>query len=204
VTEDTGDETRSQLRVASGVKLVAIYGGSFDPPHVSHVLCAAYVLSTAHVDELWVMPAFDHPLSKEAHAGYEDRVRMCELAFSDLARVRVSRLESELGDGPSHTLSTVEALEARFPRHRFRLVIGADILDETHLWHRFDRIAELAPPIVVGRMGFPIPDGIEVALPEVSSTDIRARLAEGRTVAGLVPAAVRSYVDEHGLYGRSQ
>jgi nicotinate-nucleotide adenylyltransferase len=192
--EDTETGLRREVTVA------AFYGGSFDPPHVSHVLCAAYVLSTELVDELWVMPAFDHPLGKRFHAPYEDRLAMAELAFADLRRVRVSRLESELDGGPSRTLTTVEALKERHPDTRFRLVIGADILDETHLWHRFDRIAELAPPLVVGRMGFPIPDGVEIALPEVSSTEIRTRLAEGRTVSGLVPAAVRNYIGDHDLY----
>lgn len=179
--------------------VVALYGGTFDPPHVAHVMCAAYVLATAMVDRLWVMPAYEHPLSKRPSASYEDRLAMCALAFADLRRVEVSRLEAQLG-GTSHTLDTLEALRKRSPRTRFRLVIGADILEETALWHRFDRIAELAPPIVVGRAGFPLPPGVEVALPEVSSTEIRDRLREGRPVSGLVPGSVLEFLEGKGLY----
>jgi len=187
------------------VKVIAVYGGSFDPPHVAHVLCAAYVLSAEAVDEVLVVPTFSHALGKEPGASFEHRFRMAELAMGELPRARVSRIEEELG-GKSRTLTTLEALQKRHPDATFRLVIGADILAETHLWHRWDRVAELAPPIVIGRPGVANdqddehPDDRPLARPEVSSTDIRARLAEGRPVDGLVPTVVAEYARRHGLY----
>ncbi|MBW2464430.1 MAG: nicotinate (nicotinamide) nucleotide adenylyltransferase [Deltaproteobacteria bacterium] len=184
------------------MKAIAVYGGSFDPPHVAHVLCAAYVLSTAAVDEVLVVPTFSHALDKEPGAPFEHRFRMAELAMGELPRARVSRIEEELG-GKSRTLTTLEALRARHPDATFRLVIGADILAETHRWHRWDRVVELAPPIVIGREGVAdVEADVDhtLAMPEVSSTDIRARLAEGRPVDGLVPTVVADYVRRHGLY----
>src|SRR4051812_6330106 len=104
---------------------IALFGGSFNPPHVAHQLACAYVLATArpHVDELWMVPTFKHPFDKQL-APYADRVAMCELAARPFDRVTVSRIEEELG-GDSFTLRTVEELKRRHPRDQFALVIGA-------------------------------------------------------------------------------
>lgn len=174
-------------------------GGSFDPPHVGHVLLAAYALAVGELDRLLVVPAFEHPLGKQSSAGYEHRFRMCELAVGDLRRIEVSRIEQELG-GASRTLRTLEELERRLPDARLRLVVGADILPQTPQWHRWDRIREIAPPLVIGRAGYEPPEGCPVELPEVSSTEIRRRLAADRRTDGLVPIAVERYIDDNRLY----
>ena len=85
---------------------IALFGGSFDPPHVGHLLAAAYVLATEPVDELWFVPVFGHPLGKRIHAPFEHRAGSSELAVADmgLARARVSRVESELGVGSAFML----------------------------------------------------------------------------------------------------
>ena len=85
---------------------VAIFGGSFNPPHVAHVLAVTYVLATEDLDEILVVPCFRHPFAKEL-APFEDRFAMCELAMAWLPKVTVSRVEQELG-GESRTLRTVE------------------------------------------------------------------------------------------------
>jgi nicotinate-nucleotide adenylyltransferase len=185
---------------ADATETVAIFGGSFDPPHTSHVMLAAYVLATAPVGRMLVVPTWQHALDKAAAAAFEHRQRMCEIAFADIRRVEVSDVERRLG-GRSYTLHTLEALGRELGGASMRLVMGADILEETHRWHRFDRIAQIAPPIVVGRMGYPPPDPeVPVLLPEISSTDVRERIARGAPCHGLVPAAVLRYVEQHGLY----
>ncbi len=183
--------------------MIAVFGGSFDPPHVSHVLCVSYVLAAEDVDEVLVIPTFDHALDKEASAPFEHRFAMTELAMRDFKRVRLSRIEAERG-GKSRTLDTLEALGERHPDATLRLVVGADILDETDRWYRWERIVELAPPIVVGRGGYDAPRPDAVTLPEVSSTELRRRLGAGESVAGLIPAAVASYVRAHGLYAENR
>lgn len=185
----------------SAGETIAIFGGSFDPPHAAHVMLAAYVLAVAEVDRLLVVPNWRHPLGKRACSTFEDRFRMCELAFVDLRRVEISRIEEELG-GPSLTLRTVEELRRRMPDAALRLVIGADILGEADRWHRFDRVAELAPPLVVRRSGHPTGgwDVLPVELPPIRSTEIRDRLAAGESVEGLVPRAVLRHASKHGLY----
>ncbi len=177
---------------------IALYGGSFNPPHVAHQMACLFVLETQEVNQLWVVPTFHHAFAKEL-APFEDRFRMCELAFAAVGeRVRVSRVEAELARPKSRTLETLEELSRRYPGARFRLVVGADILAERDKWHRWDAIEALAPPIVLGRRGYPGPGDLQ--LPEVSSTEVRARLARGESALPLVPRAVMNYIAERGLY----
>lgn len=178
---------------------VGVYGGSFNPPHVAHVLAVSYVLATQAVDRVLVVPAYDHPLGKHL-APFVHRRAMCEAALGDLRRVEVSSIESEL-DAPSRTLFTLRALSAKHPTWRLRLIIGSDILDERDKWYAWDEIVALAPPIVLGRLGHPHPEAPMALLPEVASRDLRARIAAGEDVSALVPRAVTAYIRAHGLYG---
>ena len=179
---------------------LAIFGGSFDPPHIGHVLAAAWVLSSVPLSKLLIVPTFRHPFQK-AMAPYEHRLHMCELAFAPLRCVEISRIEEELG-GESLTLRTLEELHRRTPDIRMRLVIGSDVLAETSKWHAFERVAELAPPLVVGRAGHD--GGGSYTLPPISSTEVRRRLRASEDVEDLVPHAVAEYVRTHGLYGDGQ
>ena len=185
-------------------KSVAIYGGSFDPPHVSHVLAAVYALKVGGFDQLLVVPVFEHAFHKQL-TPFEHRLRMCELAFAGLEGVLVSPVERELLT-PSLTLRTLEHLTAAHPDWSLRLLVGSDVLSETSKWHAFERISALAPPYVVARPGYAHPDAQALPLPDVSSTRIRDALSKERAasdkafVANNLPSAVLSYIDQHGLY----
>jgi nicotinate-nucleotide adenylyltransferase len=130
---------------------------------------------------------------------------MCELAFSSLRPLSVSRIESELPT-PSRTLFTLQALTARYPGAELRLVVGADVVSESKKWHAFDAVIRLAPLFVVGRGGQPALGASGFELPPVSSTHIRelfANRADVRAAAELrelVPAAVLAYAEEQRLY----
>ena len=185
---------------------VALFGGSFNPPHAAHQLVALYVLETQPVDELWFVPTYMHPFGK-ALADYAHRVAMCELAAAALGpRAVVSRAEEELARRPgfvaSRTLDLVEHLAA--PGRELRLVIGSDILGETQKWHRWSDVVARAPLIVVGRAGHPLPAGsvaTDVTMPEISASRIRDQLAHGGSgAAGLVPRDVLRYIAQHHLY----
>ncbi len=179
---------------------IALLGGSFDPPHVAHVMAAWWALATQGVSEVWLLPSYRHPFGK-ALAPFEDRVRMCELATSAIRGAHVCTAEAELADDPlvGKTARTLEHLAAKHPAYRFALVVGADILPDTDKWYRWDRVKELARVIVVGREGHPPVPGAPT-LPRISSTEIRARIARGEEVTGLVPEKVRRFVEERGLY----
>lgn len=188
---------------------VALFGGSFNPPHVAHQMVALYVLETQPVDELWFVPTYAHPFGK-ALVDYEHRIAMCELAAAALGpRAQVSRAEAELAARPgfvtSHTLDLVD--HAIAAGHAPRLVIGADIVHDAARWHRWDDVVARAPPIVVGRSGHALPPGAgvvgpaAVTMPEISATHIRDLLARGDSgAAGLVPRDVLRYIAHHHLY----
>lgn len=179
---------------------VAIFGGSFNPPHVAHVLAIAWVLATEDLDRLVVVPTFQHPFAKPLER-YDDRVKMCELAVAWIPRVSVSRVEEELG-GESRTIRTLEHLATEHPDWSMRLVMGADLVLEVDKWFRFDRIRELAPPLVLGRAGFHGPGVPEVVLPAVSSSAVRARIERGKweELRALVPRVVLEHIRAHRLY----
>ena len=180
---------------------VAVFGGSFNPPHVAHVLACALVLATEDVDRLLVVPAYKHPFAKTL-APFEDRAAMCELAMSGMPRVEVSRVEAALG-GESRTLRTLSHLAAEHPDWAMRLVIGADILAEAPRWFGFDAIEKLAPPIVLGRASVTAAGAGPSLLPAVSSTQVREAIGRGAwdEAARLVPRTVLAYVRAMGLYG---
>jgi nicotinate-nucleotide adenylyltransferase len=177
---------------------VAIFGGSFNPPHLAHQMAALYVLETASVDELWLVPAVRHAFGKTL-APFADRLAMCEAAAAALGpRVRVSAIERDLGD-ESRTLRTVRRLQQDHPGTAFSLVIGADLLAEVPSWFGGTELQRTVPFIVVGRAGFAGPEA-PVALPAVSSRQVRAALAAGGDVRALVPRAVLDYISAHNLY----
>jgi nicotinate-nucleotide adenylyltransferase len=182
------------------VTVVGVFGGSFNPPHVAHVLAAAYALSVGAVDEVLVVPVFRHPFAKEL-APFDDRLRMCELAFSLLPSVRVSAVERELG-GESLTLHTVEHLRRAHPEWSLRLLIGSDVVPELDKWHRWSDVARLAPPFVLQRAGSAGARGSRALLPDVSSTEVRALFARGDDdeLGRLVPRQVVAYARGAGLY----
>ena len=177
---------------------IAVYGGTFDPPHVGHAMVAAWLRWTDRCDEAWIVPVRGHPFGKDA-APYEERVALCEAAFAGIPGVRISTIERDL-PLPSYTVDTLGALARRHPEHAFRLVVGADVLAEVDRWRDWAGIVRAYPPIVVGRQGFPLPPGA-IPFPAVSATEVRARAARGEPIDHLVSAAIVGRVRE--LYGGS-
>ena len=166
---------------------------------MGHVLSVAWTLAAGGIDEVWIVPTWKHVFGKEHGATFEERMTMCELAFASLRGVEVLEVERRLG-GVSRTLRTLVALEEEHHDTVFRLLIGADVLPTTDRWHRWDEVVRVAPPLVIGRQGYPVPEGCPISIPNINSTDIRTGLANASDVAGLVPTSVIDYIRAHGLY----
>jgi nicotinate-nucleotide adenylyltransferase len=180
-------------------EVIAVYGGSFNPPHLAHQMACLAVLETEPVDRIVMVPCFRHAFGKQL-APYQDRVEMCRMAaalFGGL--VEVSTIESELGAEANRTYHTLSALKAREPSASLRLLVGADVLGEKDKWYRWDDVVAMAPLIVVGREGA-LGGAHAFQLPAISSTDVRARLARGESAEPLVPRSVLDYIAERGLY----
>jgi len=180
---------------------IALFGGSFDPPHVGHLLAATYVLATEPIGELWFVSVNEHPFGKKLAAPFEHRAELCEAMIADagLRRARVSRLEAEIG-GEVRTVDLLEHLKAKHPQDSFALVVGSDLAAERSQWKRFDRVQELARIVELRRGGFQ--GGAGAILPEVSSTQVRALLASGGDASRLVPADVLRRIRAAGTYLR--
>lgn len=190
---------------SQAVSRIALFGGSFNPPHAGHLLVAAWILATERADEVWMLPTAHHPFGK-ALAPFESRVAMLHGGFASLgARVRVCEIEAER-EGPSFTVDTVAALRTRHPEHHFLLVVGTDILAESPKWKEFDRLKTLVELLPVRRAGVegsePDPDPAHPTplFPPISSSEVRARLARGESVDGLVPAGVLQEITRRKLF----
>ncbi|MDY0059344.1 MAG: DUF2520 domain-containing protein [Myxococcota bacterium] len=182
------------------VSEVALFGGSFDPPQIAHLLVGAYILGS-RPGELWLMPSAHHPFGKRL-VPFTQRLRLCQRLAELLGpRARVTPIEEELG-GSGRTIDTLRELQRRHPGQAFRLVIGSDILGERHAWKSWDEVCRLAPPILIGREGYPVPPGFtpEITLPGISSTEVRRRLTTGEPLDGLVPFPIIQEIQKLGLY----
>lgn len=179
---------------------VALFGGSFNPPHVVHGMVCLYLLQTGCA-QVWVVPTYAHAFAK-ALAPFEDRLRMCERLVEPLGgRVRVLDIEASLSS-PSYTVDTVRALRRAHPGVAFQWVVGSDILGELPRWKDVDALKQLVDFRVLHRGGYGAPPG-ELSFPELSSTAIRQALARGESPSGLLPGPVLTYIRERGLYGAS-
>ena len=191
---------------------MALFGGSFNPPHVAHQMVALWALETQPVDEVWFVPVFKHAFNKDLEP-FEHRVEMTRLAaarFGAAAKVVDAEKDNESGRTYDLLLELTTGATADASR-TFRLLVGTDILAESHKWHRWDDVIAMAPLMVIARAGH-LPAGHETtfAAPSISSTQIRELLSETTPmvergpahdeVASLLPASVLRYIDAHGLY----
>ena len=179
---------------------VALLGGSFNPPHVGHLMAATYVHATQGVDEVWLMPSWQHPFGKQMEA-FEHRVAMCDAMCRETSGwLKTTTIEREEGL-TGRTVDTLALLVARYPDVRWSLIIGSDILRDLPHWKDFHRIQEMARVIVLYRAGYPAPDTVGPPLAEVSSSQVRDMLSRGVEPSELVPAGVLAQARASGLYG---
>jgi nicotinate-nucleotide adenylyltransferase len=167
---------------------VAVYGGSFNPPHVGHGMVAAWLGWTKTVDAVWFMPTGVHAFGKTL-LPFVDRLAMCEALAKDVGSwVGVTDIERDV-KGTSYSIDSLVALRNKFPEHSFRFVVGADVLPDLPKWKDWEVIEREFHPIIVGRDGYENPKG-SVVFPGVSSSDIRDRLASNQPISSLVSASV--------------
>lgn len=187
---------------------LGIYGGSFDPPHLGHLLTASDACERLALDRLVWVPAGVQPLKAGlARATPAQRLAMVRLLTAGDARFEVDPVEIER-DGLSYTVDTVAAYAARYPDAERFLLVGADVPGSFHLWKEPDRIRSLATLAVLERAadgaGTGVPAEGMLRLPtrrvDVSSTEIRARLADGRSIHGFVPESVARFIEAERLY----
>ena len=182
---------------------IGLYGGSFDPPHVAHVMAVHYALMVGNLDMVWVLPCWDHSFGKEM-TPYHQRVEMARHAFGDFdpGVVTISSLEGAIQ--ATCTWDLLEYLKVEQPHNDFVLIIGEDNWRDRHEWKHWDAVNEaLAGIIVVGRQGVEGGGGVSgIQLPDISSTQARRAVRDGDWVllTTIVPSGVLSYIDGFSLY----
>lgn len=188
------------------MKKVGILGGTFNPPHIGHLLVANEVRHALDLDEVRLMPTAVPPhKTAPGDATAAQRLRMVELAVADMDGLVVSQFEVERG-GISYTYDTMEQLTTLEPENDFYFIIGGDMIDLLPEWHRIEELVTLVHLVGVGRPGtigatnFPI---IHVDIPQIdlSSTLIRQRFVDKGSVQLLIPPTVEAFIRKEGLYG---
>ena len=180
---------------------VGVFGGTFDPVHVGHLAIANAALDELGLDRVYFIPARRSPLKQAGPiVGGEDRLAMLTAATAGEPRFRVSSVELDRKT-PSFTVDTLEALR---DEGELFLILGSDAYADFHRWHEPERIRGLATVVLAARPGAPnAPSGVRMLdspLMDISSRELRARAARGRSLRYLVPEAVLRYIEEHRLY----
>lgn len=198
------------LTVSPSDRRIGLFGGSFNPPHIAHLLVAEFVREQFDLDRVLWIANFQSPLKRvEDVAPAHHRVAMTRLAIDGNERFRLSNIEIDRG-GVSYTIDTIRTLQDAHPQVDFRLIVGSDSLADFEEWREPEEILERVRLIVFRRPGTEqtapfagTEDRTEFAdapLLELSGTVIRNRIHAGKSIRYMVPDPVRSYVDEHDLY----
>jgi nicotinate-nucleotide adenylyltransferase len=195
---------------------IGILGGTFNPPHLGHLICAQEAYLQLELDRVTLIPARIPPHKRvEEEPGPDHRLELCRAAVREDDRFDVSDVEI-LRDGPSYTVDTLELLRSREPESELFLIVGGDIAAGLPKWREPERVLSLATLAVAGRRGTSRADVDEALtglaggdrarffqMPTigVSSTVLRRRVHAGEPIRYYVPDAVVGYIDRHRLYG---
>ncbi len=198
---------------------VGLLGGTFNPPHLGHLVCAQEAYLQLDLEQvLWIPARLPPHKPVDDEPGIEHRLALCGLAIDGDARFAVCDLESRR-EGPSYTIDTLEELHSQMPDSEFFLIVGADVAAGFAEWREPRRVLELATVAVAERPGTSravvedvfgrLADSSKSCvfeMPEIgiSSTMLRDRVRSGESTDYLMPEAVRRYIDEHHLYRGNQ
>jgi len=188
---------------------IGVFGGTFDPPHVGHLVAAVEARHRLNLDRVLLVVA-NHPWQKEGERPItpaEHRLAMVEAAVDGVEGLQASALEIRRG-GPSFTADTLAELGEKEPGAELFVILGADAALGLPTWERVEEVRNQAHLVVVNRPGCPpaaVPEGwratlLEMPAIDLSSTDLRHRVASGAPMTYLVPDAVAVYIEDHGLY----
>ena len=195
---------------------VGILGGTFNPPHLGHLICAQEAYLQLKLDRVTLIPARIPPHKPvDDEPGPEHRLELCRVAVGNDDRFDVSDVEI-MREGPSYTVDTLELLHSREPESELFLIVGGDIAAGLQSWREPERVLSLATLAVAGRRGTSraeVDDALSgisggeraefFQMPTISiaSTALRRRVRAGEPIRYYVPDAVASYIDRHRLYG---
>ncbi len=188
---------------------IGIYSGSFDPVHVGHLIVANYVVEFTDVDEVWFVVSPQNPFKQNQSLSEEHhRLKMVEVALTPYSNMWASDVEFSMPK-PSYTIDTLNCLSREYPQHKFSLIIGADNWQNFDGWKSSQEILDKYEVLIYPRLGFDISIPKEVnnrvkilssPIIEISSTFIREKITEGKSMQAWLPHGVEEYIVEQNLY----
>ncbi|ODU00488.1 MAG: nicotinate (nicotinamide) nucleotide adenylyltransferase [Planctomycetes bacterium SCN 63-9] len=198
---------------------LGLFGGTFDPIHLGHLVLAEQCREACGLDRVWLVVAGEPPHKRgEGRTAASHRLEMARVAIAGNSGFEVSEIETNR-PGPHYSVETLEAIRSQRPEDELFFLIGADSLVDLPMWREPERIARLATIVVVNRPGIESADPSHVpdlgpgsrpvrfvTIPPIgiASSDLRRRMAEGRSVRYLIPRGVEAYIEAHGLYRPDQ
>lgn len=192
---------------------IALFGGSFDPPHFAHIGCIKALLASKLVEQVWIVPSALHR-DKSLHSAGDARLLMLEMVmqheFANYPQVKLELRQLGQPERISTTMELLEEVEKEFPQDDFWIVIGSDLLTHLSSWHRSEELKMRAKFIVIPRPGFQLQGHSEFDLThldlqasqmsDLSSRSVRAQVNATKSVSGLCPIYISSFIQQHGLY----
>ena len=170
---------------------IALFGGTFNPPHKGHAQIVAHLLEKGF-NQIWIIPCWRHPMNKDC-LPFWDRFHLCRLAFGKMASVRIKDIERRLHSDHSWTIDTVRYLCKKYPQHQFTLVLGQDNYEQRQKWKNFNEIERLISL-------YTVPRGPASFIEDVASQEIRKKMANGQDVRALIPEKVSFYCRRRGYF----
>lgn len=189
--------------------VIGILGGSFNPVHIGHLMLASYLSQFTDLDEVWLTLSPLNPLKVNPEELIPDmeRLKMLSIATDGIEGIGVCDIELSM-PRPSYTINTLKVLQRRYPRRRFKLIIGSDNWRIFEQWRDYEKILSDFGVIVYPRPGYPVDsniyeDGVEfVKAPvcNISSTFVRKAIVKGKNMNFFLPPGVYNYIVENKLY----
>lgn len=186
---------------------IGLYFGSFNPVHIGHLIIANHVLNETPVDKLWFVISPQNPFKQENSLLNEyHRLHLIRIATEEDNRIKASDIEFGLPK-PSYTVNTLAYLAEKYPEHKFSIVMGSDSFQNLSKWKNYEVIVKNYPVYVYMRPGFEINNNIsadlhvlDAPLLQLSSTEIRKLIKEGKSVRYMIPDKVLEEIEKGGYY----
>ncbi len=187
------------------MRRIGILGGTFDPPHIGHLIIAEEVRLALELEEVWFIPTYTPPHKDATKIDVKDRIAMIQLAIAGNPYFKLNTIEIERS-GKSYTIDTIKELKNIYTDCEFYFIIGADMVEYLPHWQEIDALVRLVKFVGVKRSGYELETPydiltVDIPLIDISSSMLRNRLRKDRSAKYIVPEAVHSYIKGEKLYG---
>lgn len=182
-------------KLKTSPKKIALFGGSFNPPHKAHLEVLEWLKEKNKFDEIWILPTFSHPFEKSL-ISFKHRKKMCELMVQTTgAPVQVCLIEEKLKNSPSYTIDAINALKKKYPLAEFTFVVGSDCRRQLDSWKEIQKLKSKTSFLFIPRPGYE-----ESPFSDISSTTIRRLIGDKKDCSQHLPPLVWDYICQNKLY----